>query len=81
MYEDFQVKVSLRMFLSTRRLSNWLLQFFCCSFVLICVHFVLIWLHIAEHADRHFDLKDPRIRHTCTFGTQFLDEKVHLIHG
>ena len=58
----FQVKVSLSMFLSTCRLhcqSNKLVQFFCCK-QRMCSS-VSKWVHIAEHDERHFDLKNPRI--------------------
>ena len=62
----FQVKVSFCMFLSTCRLH--------CQATSLCNSFVAKqrmcssvskWVHIAEHAERHFDLKDPRKPSHC----------------
>ncbi len=44
--------------------SNKLMQFFCCKQRMYST--VSEWVHIAEHAERHFDLKDPRIQCICT---------------
>ncbi len=61
-YEDLSsqsVLVHVLVHSQTTLPSNKLMQFFCCK-QRMCSS-VSKWVHIAEHAERHFDLKDPRI--------------------
>ncbi len=60
-YEDLSsqnVLVHVVVHSQTTLPCNKLMQFFCCK-QRMCSS-VSKWVHIAEHAERHFDLKDPR---------------------